>query len=67
MILKNLRTSVLLLLFLTVMTGLIYPLLITAIAQLVFPFQANGSLILKGERVAGSSLIGQPFTDSRYF
>ncbi len=67
MILKNLRTSVLLLLFLTVMTGLIYPLLITAIAQLVFPFQANGSLILKGERVVGSSLIGQPFTDSRYF
>jgi len=67
MILKNLRTSVLLLLILTVITGLIYPLLITAIAQLVFPFKANGSLILKGERVVGSALIGQPFTDSRYF
>jgi potassium-transporting ATPase KdpC subunit len=67
MILKNLRTSIVLLLILTVITGLIYPLLITAIAQLVFPSQANGSFILLGERVVGSALIGQPFTDSRYF
>jgi K+-transporting ATPase ATPase C chain len=67
MILKNLRTSVVLLLILTVITGLIYPLLITAIAQLVFPARANGSLILQGGRAVGSALIGQPFTDPRYF
>jgi len=67
MILKNLRTSVVMLLMLTVITGLFYPLLITAIAQLVFPTQANGTLILKGGRVVGSALIGQPFTDPGYF
>jgi potassium-transporting ATPase KdpC subunit len=67
MILKNLQTSVILLLILTVLTGLIYPLLITAIAQLVFPARANGSLILQGGRVVGSALMGQPFTDPRYF
>jgi potassium-transporting ATPase KdpC subunit len=67
MILKHLQTSVTLLLILTVLTGLIYPLLITAIAQLVFPARANGSLILQDGRVVGSALIGQPFTDPRYF
>ena len=67
MILKNLQTSVVLLLILTVITGLIYPLLITAIAQLVFPAQANGSLILQRGSVIGSELIGQPFSDPRYF
>ncbi len=67
MILKNLRTSVILLLILTVLTGLLYPLLITAIAQLAFPYRANGSIILQDGRVAGSALIGQPFHDPGYF
>jgi K+-transporting ATPase ATPase C chain len=67
MMLKNLRTSVVLLLILTVITGVIYPLVVAGIAQLVFPTQANGSLILAGGHVAGSTLIGQPFSDPRYF
>jgi K+-transporting ATPase ATPase C chain len=67
MILKHLLTSVVLLLMLTVITACIYPLLVTGIAQLVFPVQANGSLIVRGGNAVGSELIGQPFNDSRYF
>src|SRR5690349_3005360 len=51
----------------TVLFGLVYPLAVTGIAQAVFPRQANGSLIVDGGRVAGSTLIGQPFSDSKYF
>lgn len=51
----------------TVLTGLVYPLLITGIAQAVFPNQANGSIIRQGDKVIGSSLIGQQFDDSRHF
>jgi potassium-transporting ATPase KdpC subunit len=54
-------------LWLTVLTGLIYPGLVTALSQLMFPRQANGSLIEKDGHVAGSSLIGQNFTRSEYF
>ena len=61
------RTSVLLLVVLSVITGLIYPLLITGIAGLVFPGEANGSLIVRDGQVRGSALIGQAFTDPRYF
>ena len=52
---------------LTIVTGIIYPLAVTGIAQTVFPAQANGSLIVKDGKVTGSALIGQPFNDPKYF
>jgi potassium-transporting ATPase KdpC subunit len=51
----------------TVLTGVIYPLLVTGIAQVVFPHQANGSLILKDNKIIGSELIGQKFDSAIYF
>jgi K+-transporting ATPase ATPase C chain len=62
-----LRPAAALLALFTVITGLLYPLVVTAAAQVLFPSQANGSLIHDGERLAGSALIGQPFTSPRYF
>ncbi len=56
-----------LLLALTVVTGLIYPAVVTAIAQVAFPRQANGSLIVVDGKTVGSSLIGQAFSDPKYF
>lgn len=56
-----------LLVVLTVLTGIVYPLVVTGIAQLVFPHQANGSLIVRDGKVLGSQLIGQPFDDPKYF
>ena len=64
---KHLVTAILLFLLLTVLTGLIYPLAVTGIAQLAFPRQANGSVIVENGRPAGSALIGQPFSGPRYF
>jgi K+-transporting ATPase ATPase C chain len=61
------RPALILLLIFTVLTGLIYPLVVTGISQLVFPQQANGSLIMQNRETIGSSLIGQPFDDPRYF
>jgi len=52
---------------LSVLTGLAYPLLVTGIAQVAFPFRANGSLIVAGDKTVGSELVGQPFADPKYF
>jgi K+-transporting ATPase ATPase C chain len=59
--------SVRMLLFMTLITGIAYPLLVTGIAQIAFPAQANGSLIVEKEKIVGSRLIGQSFSDPRYF
>ncbi len=64
---KHLRPTIVSLVALTVLTGLIYPVLITGIAQLLFPSQANGSPIYKDGKPVGSALIGQPFDDAKYF
>lgn len=66
-ILNQLKPAIVLFLLLTIITGIFYPVLITGIAQLVFPFQANGNLIVHDGMVAGSALIGQPFTSPGYF
>ena len=63
----QLKPAVVIFLSLVVITGLIYPLVMTGLAQLIFPYQANGSLIIKDGKVAGSALIGQPFDDPKYF
>jgi K+-transporting ATPase ATPase C chain len=64
---KQLRIGLSILLLLTVVTGIFYPLLITGVGQLFFPKQANGSLISLNGKVIGSSLIGQNFTSPQYF
>ncbi len=64
---KNLVISILFTIVTTVIFGLIYPLVVTGIAQVVFPRQANGELIKSGDKIVGSHLIGQPFTEPGYF
>jgi K+-transporting ATPase ATPase C chain len=67
MFLKHLYSSIIAIFMFTLLTGLLYPLAVTGVAQLVFPGKANGSLIQKDGRTLGSELIGQPFADPKYF
>ena len=64
---KLLRQSIMMLALMTVITGIVYPLLVTVIAQGVFARQANGSVIESGGKAVGSTLIGQPFDNPGYF
>jgi len=67
MLRNQLRPAVVLTLLLCVLTGIIYPGVVTGLAQLLFPSQANGSRVTSGGRVVGSALIGQPFSRPEYF
>ncbi len=63
----QLKPAIIMLALLTLITGVIYPLVVTVIAQVAFPAQANGSLIMKDGQAIGSHLIGQQFDDPKYF
>ena len=64
---KQLRAAIVILVLMTLLTGVVYPLVVTGLAQGLFPHQANGSLIDRSGKAVGSELIGQPFDDPKYF
>ncbi len=64
---RIIRNSIMSILIFTVLMGIIYPLVVTGIAQILFPHQANGSVITKNGRAVGSELLGQEFSDPKYF
>lgn len=64
---RTLLSALALTMLLTVITGLVYPLAVCGLAQVIFPHQARGSLIVQGDKIVGSSLIGQNFSSPRYF
>ena len=64
---RELRPALVVFVLLTIVTGLVYPGVVTIVAKLAFPRQAEGSAIVAGERVVGSELLGQPFSDPRHF
>lgn len=66
-VIKQMKTATILLLLMILLTGLIYPAIVTLLAQMIFPWQANGSLIKSKNKIIGSVLIGQSFSEPKYF
>ncbi len=67
MFLKQLKAGIVAFVLMTVLTGLLYPVVMTIFAQVVFPYQANGSVMTVNGKDVGSAIIGQPFSDPKYF
>ena len=67
MFFRELRIAAIVIVLMTILTGILYPFAVTGLAQLLFPRKANGSLIVKNGKALGSELIGQPFNDPKYF